>query len=302
MIAINKPLTNVQELYNIYFMKKFTPPKEALLPIREVAKITGINPITLRAWERRYRLIEPIRTESGHRLYTDDNIDTLKKVIRLNQQGVPISQIKSLLEKQQIPEIKPQSASDLEIHLYESIETLEINSVNQLVDHIMADNSIQFWLPLFARITRKLPNTEPTGNLWFSLMLPRLMSRLHLSYRHLNKNLRPIWVQCAPKTNELTAILSALTLVSKGYFPLIQPKGDMDFKELRPTLLALHCHGVAWVNSESSSTIDEWRHWTNAHPSFELFLFLNQPDSNEFGQPQVQLFDITDLETEIFDT
>ena len=42
--------------------------QNALYPIREVARLTGINPITLRAWERRYNLIEPVRTESGHRL------------------------------------------------------------------------------------------------------------------------------------------------------------------------------------------------------------------------------------------
>lgn len=38
---------------------------EGLYPIREVARLTGINPVTLRAWERRYGLIEPKRTEVG---------------------------------------------------------------------------------------------------------------------------------------------------------------------------------------------------------------------------------------------
>ena len=40
------------------------------LPIREVARQTGVNAVTLRAWERRYGLIVPHRTEKGHRLYT----------------------------------------------------------------------------------------------------------------------------------------------------------------------------------------------------------------------------------------
>ena len=42
--------------------------REELFPIREVARLTGVNPVTLRAWERRYGLIQPTRTESGHRL------------------------------------------------------------------------------------------------------------------------------------------------------------------------------------------------------------------------------------------
>ena len=38
--------------------------QEELFPIREVARLTGINPVTLRAWERRYGLIQPVRTSS----------------------------------------------------------------------------------------------------------------------------------------------------------------------------------------------------------------------------------------------
>ncbi len=64
-------------------------------PIREVARLTGgVNPITLRAWERRYNLIEPVRTESGHRLYTQEHIDFLHETLRLMDEGVPISRLK----------------------------------------------------------------------------------------------------------------------------------------------------------------------------------------------------------------
>ena len=61
--------------------------QNALYPIREVARLTGINPITLRAWERRYNLIEPVRTESGHRLYTQEHIDFLHETLRLMEEA-----------------------------------------------------------------------------------------------------------------------------------------------------------------------------------------------------------------------
>lgn len=32
---------------------------EDLLPIGELARRTGVNPVTLRAWERRYGLLKP---------------------------------------------------------------------------------------------------------------------------------------------------------------------------------------------------------------------------------------------------
>ncbi len=35
-----------------------------------LARITGLAPVLLRAWERRYGLLAPERTEGGHRMYT----------------------------------------------------------------------------------------------------------------------------------------------------------------------------------------------------------------------------------------
>ena len=62
-------------------------------PIRTVSALTGINPITLRTWERRYHLIEPVRTPKGHRLYTKEHISMLSRVVELLDRGIPISRI-----------------------------------------------------------------------------------------------------------------------------------------------------------------------------------------------------------------
>jgi DNA-binding transcriptional MerR regulator len=70
-----------------------------LLPIRTVASLTGVNPVTLRAWERRYNLITPHRTPKGHRLYTRDNVELIKQILELLDQGISISQVKPLLDQ-----------------------------------------------------------------------------------------------------------------------------------------------------------------------------------------------------------
>ena len=62
--------------------------------IGTVSKLTGVGAITLRAWERRYGLIEPVRKESGHRLYTRQHIDQINRITALTQQGIRISQIR----------------------------------------------------------------------------------------------------------------------------------------------------------------------------------------------------------------
>jgi DNA-binding transcriptional MerR regulator/methylmalonyl-CoA mutase cobalamin-binding subunit len=69
-------------------------PGEKLYTIGTVSKLTGVGAITLRAWERRYGLIEPVRKESGHRLYTRRHIDQINRITALTQQGVRISQIR----------------------------------------------------------------------------------------------------------------------------------------------------------------------------------------------------------------
>lgn len=68
-------------------------PAEKLYTIGTVSKLTGVGAITLRAWERRYGLIVPVRKESGHRLYTRHHIDQINRITSLTQQGMRISQI-----------------------------------------------------------------------------------------------------------------------------------------------------------------------------------------------------------------
>ncbi|MAK91549.1 MAG: hypothetical protein CMI03_11365 [Oceanospirillaceae bacterium] len=68
-------------------------------PIREFARLTGVNPVTLRAWERRYGIIRPERTAKGHRFYTEDHILLVKNILYWLDQGYPIRQVKLLLQE-----------------------------------------------------------------------------------------------------------------------------------------------------------------------------------------------------------
>lgn len=60
--------------------------------IKRVAQVTGINPATLRAWERRYNLIAPGRTDSGYRLYSDDDVAMLTRIRQLTDEGLTIGE------------------------------------------------------------------------------------------------------------------------------------------------------------------------------------------------------------------
>ncbi|MCA4965468.1 MerR family transcriptional regulator [Pseudomonas sp. Y24-6] len=73
--------------------------REDLFPIREVSRLTGINPVTLRAWERRYGLLQPTRTESGHRLYSMADIEKVRSILGWIERGVAVSKVGKILAK-----------------------------------------------------------------------------------------------------------------------------------------------------------------------------------------------------------
>lgn len=78
---------------------------QGYLPIREVARGTGVNPVTLRAWERRYGLVVPYRTAKGHRLYAPEQIERIHQVLTWLNRGVAVGQVRELLEQNEPPEM-----------------------------------------------------------------------------------------------------------------------------------------------------------------------------------------------------
>src|SRR5215216_4343739 len=59
--------------------------------LKVVLKETGLNADALRAWERRYGLPVPQRTAGGHRLYSQRDIETIKWLMKRQQEGLSIS-------------------------------------------------------------------------------------------------------------------------------------------------------------------------------------------------------------------
>jgi DNA-binding transcriptional MerR regulator len=64
-----------------------------------VAQATGLTVETLRAWERRYGIIEPKRDDSGHRMYTAWDVSRLRRLRETTDRGHPISKIAHLSDE-----------------------------------------------------------------------------------------------------------------------------------------------------------------------------------------------------------
>lgn len=74
-----------------------------LYNIKAVEQATGLSSATLRAWERRYGVCAPQRSESGYRLYSDRDIALLRWLKRRIDEGITISQAVAMLTLRAAP-------------------------------------------------------------------------------------------------------------------------------------------------------------------------------------------------------
>ena len=65
-------------------------------PIGVVSERTGLSQDVLRVWERRYNVVDPGRSPSGQRLYSDADIERLRLLRRATEMGRTISQVASV--------------------------------------------------------------------------------------------------------------------------------------------------------------------------------------------------------------
>ena len=73
-----------------------TDPTQPRYPVRVAAERSGVNPHVLRAWERRYRVVTPHRSQAGQRLYSDLDVQRLGLLRQLTGQGHSISRLATL--------------------------------------------------------------------------------------------------------------------------------------------------------------------------------------------------------------
>ncbi|MBV7331409.1 MerR family transcriptional regulator [Chloroflexi bacterium TSY] len=72
-------------------MTERTDEQVPMFNMKAVTRETGLNPMTIRSWERRYGLPSPQRSEGRHRLYSQRDIDTLKWLVARQDEGLAIS-------------------------------------------------------------------------------------------------------------------------------------------------------------------------------------------------------------------
>ena len=69
----------------------------ALYVISVAAELAGMHPQTLRIYERK-GLVDPARTDGGSRRYSDDDIQLLRRIQELTNEGLNLAGVKRVLD------------------------------------------------------------------------------------------------------------------------------------------------------------------------------------------------------------
>jgi DNA-binding transcriptional MerR regulator/methylmalonyl-CoA mutase cobalamin-binding subunit len=82
-------------------------------PLRTVSRLTGLSPDVIRAWEKRYSVVAPVRGARGARLYSREDIDHLRSLARAVAGGRAIGDI-ARLEREQVKRLADETAPALD--------------------------------------------------------------------------------------------------------------------------------------------------------------------------------------------
>ena len=226
--------------------------KPAMLPIRDAARETGVNPVTLRAWERRYGLVKPHRTAKGHRLYSADQLQQIQQILTWLERGVAISQVATLLREQPEPSTPELSLWQHQIDLFLlSLSRFDGRQLASQYRELMALYPAQLVCaqllePVLDELEQRPANhygNQLEKQFLQSWLHNQLTSRLTQEQEH-NQGARLVLANLSDTSPEPRQSLLCMLLSSAGY-QLVMLEGQVPASEL--TLLHERCPLQAMV-------------------------------------------------------
>ncbi|KJL04143.1 MerR family transcriptional regulator [Priestia aryabhattai] len=228
--------------------------------IKAISNMVGIQPGTLRAWERRYQILNPVRNESGHRLYTEEDLRKLKWLTEKVSGGFTISQAVSLLETESSTvgtfeeEGEVDSPQKIRDELLTMLLSFEEGKAQDLINHAFSLYSVE---KVVIDILGSLLVT--VGDMWEKGQITSahehyttqvLKTRISMIFYSLPSNglLPKAIAVCGPnETHEVGLLVFTLFLRRKGFEVIylgssIEDKDvELIVKEVDPTFLFMSC-------------------------------------------------------------
>ena len=120
--------------------------EKGIYNVKAISKKIGIQPGTLRAWERRYQIVTPKRNEVGHRIYSEQDLAILKWLVDKVNQGFTISQAVDLLSEKTkespslfaTDEILDSKKEEITQNLYKALIQLNALEAEALIEYALS--------------------------------------------------------------------------------------------------------------------------------------------------------------------
>jgi len=221
--------------------------------IGAVSTMTGVNPITLRAWERRFGLINPVRTPKGHRKYSDKDIATIKRMLVLLDQGITVSQVGQYLDANTLADSDKTRNHWLTYHdrMLKAVIYFDEQILEQTYSEAMSLYPVdivtkELLIPLLDTLGQRwLTNQCGIGEEHFfsGFVRNKLGSRFH--HRNLNNRGVKILAACLPgEYHELGLLVFTLAAHECGY-QIIMLGANMPINELSEIAGRTKCVAIA---------------------------------------------------------
>lgn len=233
---------------------KKEPEDTALYPIRTVADLTEVNAITLRAWERRYGLFEPIRKASGHRLYTQAHIDLITRVVGLLDRGMRIGQIKAQLDAEQAAMNDDNASKDIwqryVDHMIAAVIQFDEQGLEETYGNALALYPIdtvteKLLMPLLAELGRRWAEDEGSiaeEHFFGFYIRNKLGARFH--HRVKSKKGARLLMACLPGDRHETGLLLFALAANAAGYRIVLLGADMPLEELPPASQKAGCSAI----------------------------------------------------------
>lgn len=215
------------------------------IPIREISRLTGINTVTLRAWERRYGLLKPERTHKGHRLYSKDDVARVKEIQAWLARGLAIGKVNAILSAPtpDLSEVALDSAWYLlQQQLDKTISHFNRRQLERVLEDLLALYPAEMladelFLPLLTQLQGE-DASKPARLAFFKTVLAEHLYCVQYRQRQLAKNARILLVSSSPHELSVLPLLLNYALLTNS-----QQAEFLQYLELQEAVLvaeALH--------------------------------------------------------------
>jgi DNA-binding transcriptional MerR regulator len=136
--------------------------------IKDLEQLSGIKAHTIRIWEKRHHIVEPQRTDTNIRYYSDEDLKRIMNVSVLNTHGIKISKIINLTNEElgkKVSELS-ESKNDTEIYIDQLVIAM-VDLEEEKFEKILSNLTLKFG---FERTVIEIlyPFLEKIGILWMS--------------------------------------------------------------------------------------------------------------------------------------